>query len=242
MRRGETIGSYGTGLLCTRRGDLTWRGGRVTISDEEFSDQFRAELTNAGYTVVGNPDALFEDPAEWKAEFLVAGLVRKIQTSLCVPSSSVRTLRNAKGEGSIEVNWQIYHRLDRKVVLEITTNGYGSVAEPHPNGAEGVIQNAFAQGTRALLAEPRFHALVTGPQEPARPALREPLAVTGRALFAGEFAANADAVRDNVVTVFAGRGHGSGFFVGQGRLSVAISRRPRRRALYRVAAGAGASV
>ena len=72
LNRGTRIGTISGGYLCIPAGDLTWKGGRVIINDDELTTVFREELVKANYPVVGDPNALFEDASEWRAELLVA--------------------------------------------------------------------------------------------------------------------------------------------------------------------------
>ena len=41
MKRGEHIGAVHGGLLCVPQGDLTWKGGRLTLDSEEFTETFK---------------------------------------------------------------------------------------------------------------------------------------------------------------------------------------------------------
>ena len=71
--RGRIIGEMQTGAFCSYKGPLCWRNDNTTISDAELGDVLRDRLEKSGYTVVGDPDALFEDRSAEKAEFLIAG-------------------------------------------------------------------------------------------------------------------------------------------------------------------------
>lgn len=120
------------------------------------------------------------------------------------------------GYAVMEVNWQIYSRLDRKVVYQTTTQGRGDAKEPSITGDPDVFLDGFAQATRNLLADRGFHDLITG-VTPTRTAgsviaLQEAIAPNGE-LFKGTILQNMQAVRANVVTVRSVAGHGSGFFI-----------------------------
>ena len=87
---------------------------------------------------------MFEDPSEWNAELLVAGLVKDMQASLCYPRLYYYDYNTCKGEAYIKVNWQIYSRLYRKVVYEVSTEGSSIIEKPTTTGADDVFLNAFA--------------------------------------------------------------------------------------------------
>ena len=210
LNRGTRIGTISGGYLCIPHGDLTWKsGGRVIINDDEFTDVFREELGKANYPVVGDPKALFEDASEWRAELLVAGLVTELQLNVCMPPGD-----SAKGEAGITVEWQIFSRLDRKVVHKVTTKGTGRLSDFTPNGASVVLHNAFAQATRSLLADEGFFKLVSQGSFGAQPDIREAdFRLSPRAPLTGPITIRIAEVQGGVVTVFAGPGQGSGFFI-----------------------------
>lgn len=216
LKRGEDIGAIESGLLCVPHGELVFRGGRMTLDGEELTETFQHELEVANYQVVGDPEALFEDPSAWKAEYLVAGLVKHMQANICYPMLAWGNT-DAKGEAFMEVGWQVYSRLDRKVVYELATQGSSSVTESRPTGETDVFLDAFAQATRNLLADKGFHDLIAG--GPATSSLQTSTStmaeveISGQPLFAKPIGTNMSAVKANVATVFAGGGHGSGFLI-----------------------------
>lgn len=108
LRRGEVIGQNQVGLVCLPAGDIEWRGGRVNVDDDEFTEVFREELEKYNYPIVGDPDALFEDPSTWQAELLVAGLINAMQVKACYPMAGFGNFSDSKGAAYIRVNWQIY--------------------------------------------------------------------------------------------------------------------------------------
>jgi len=63
LKRGEHVGAMQGGLLCVPQSDLTWKGGRISIDSEEFTDAFKEELEKFSFKTVGDTNALFEDPS-----------------------------------------------------------------------------------------------------------------------------------------------------------------------------------
>lgn len=208
MARGTTFGSLQGGYLCVPHGELTWKRGQVIINDDELTDVFREELTKANYPVVGDPSALFEDASEWRAELLVAGLVTDMKANLCVgPGGS-------KGEAGMTVEWQIFSRLDRRIVHKVTTRGVGKIGEFSNKGYDAVFHLAFGQATRALLADEGFHKLVAQGSSGARPDIRETdFRLSPRAPVGGPITTRMAEVQGSVATIFAGPGQGSAFFI-----------------------------
>lgn len=106
LPRGKKIGALQAGLLCLPQGrPLTWKGGRVNITSDDFTEVFREELEKANYPLVGNPDALFEDPSEWKAELLVAGMIKDITANICYPMAGFGNFSDSKGEAFVKVGF-----------------------------------------------------------------------------------------------------------------------------------------
>lgn len=212
LRRGEEIGQTEVGMFCLPSEKLEWRGGRVNVGDDEFTELFREELQKYNYPVVGDPNALFDDPSSWKAELLVAGLINKIQLNACFPLAGFGDFRSSKGAAFIRVNWQIYGQLERKVVHEVTTEGSYTAKESSKLGIEKALSNAFAIAVQNLLADAAFYKLVTrggaGPSSVGSKIALEPIDLDR---LPGD--SSLALARDATVTVFAGTGHGSGFLV-----------------------------
>lgn len=216
MRRGEHIGALQAGLLCVGHGELSWRGGRLSLDSDEFTEAFKEELEKYSFKTVGDTSALFEDPSSWKSEILVAGLVKEIKANICYPMAGFGNFSSSKGEAFIKVDWQIYSKLDRAVVHTVSTEGAFRATETGKGGSETIVLNAFAQAARHLLADDKFRDIVVRGGESVKETVikvADSVVVTpGRAT---KLTAKAEEWRDGVVTVYAGRGHGSGFVIGE---------------------------
>lgn len=213
LRRGQEIGQSQIGLFCMPSSSIEWKGGRVNLTDEEFTDAFREELEKYNYPIVGDPNALFEDPSTWKAELLVAGLVNQMKISACYPMAGFGNFRDSKGSAFIRVNWQIYGQLERKVVYETSTEGSYEAKESSPSGIEKAMTNAFAMATQNLLADPGFHKLVmrqAGSLVDSKSGERRTISIKAKP----QKVSSVSTVREATVTIYAGfGGHGSGFLV-----------------------------
>jgi hypothetical protein len=184
INHGTDIGRLGKGIgYCTAWNRWLYRSGNLSLSGKELTENFRSVLMAANYNVVGDPDALFDDPSAWKAEYLVAGAIKSMNVDLCYFYDRFVADTKVYGYAVMEVNWQVYSRLDRKVVYQTTTQGRGDTKEPVVTGDPDVFLDGFAQATRNLLADPGFHELVTGatPTRTAGPAiaLQEAVAPNG---------------------------------------------------------------
>ena len=215
LRRGEEIGKSHVGLACLPQGNVEWKGGRVNITDDEFTEAFRDELEKYNYPVVGDPNALFEDPSSWKAELLVAGQVNKLQISACYPMAGFGNWKDSKGGAYIRVHWQVYGQLERRVVYETSTEGSFESDSATSFGIEKNLTNAFALAVQNLLADEKFNRIVTRrgtiASAPKSPSEQQAAALTIKAAPMED--ASLTTARNAAVTIFAGSGHGSGFIV-----------------------------
>lgn len=216
LKRGQHIGAVEAGLACLAHGDLNWKGGRVNVDSDELTEVFKEELEKYNFKAVGDTNALFEDPATWKSEILVAGLIKDLKANICFPWAGFYNYSSAKGEAYVKVDWQIYSKLDRAVVHSVTTEGAYKETTSKAGGGEEVIMNAFAQAARNLLADEKFREIVLKGGKAVRQTVfksADNLVLTpGKAKPIGE---NPDEWKDGMVTVYAGRGHGSGFAISE---------------------------
>lgn len=160
LHRGDDVGKQMGGWFCKTRNRLIWRAGRADIGNEELVQAFQEVLKQSNYPVVGDPDALFEDPTASRAELKVAGLIDKLQTDACYPNDDSQDYEHAKGGAYIHVNWQIYDALARKVVYEVSTEGAYKTDTTGPYGIPSYITGAFDIAVRNLVADQGFHDLV----------------------------------------------------------------------------------
>ncbi len=217
LKRGAQIGTFRQGVnFCSEPGTLVHRGGRMHLEDRELSRVFRDELERANYKVVGDPDALFDDPSSWQAEFLIAGLVKRVDADVCYAYNEWEKVTKTSGVLMMDVDWQIYSRLDRGVVYRQQTQGRGEAKHLSTSGETDMMLDAFAQATRNLLADRRFYETVGEGGVPVQRSTRNSETRTDfvpRRPFTQPITANMAAVRNSVVVVYAGGGHGSGFVI-----------------------------
>jgi hypothetical protein len=158
---------------------------------------------------VGDPDALFDDPSSWKAEFLIGALITDMEVSLCY-----EYIGKAKGEMYMKVDWQVYSRLDRKVVYKTTTEGSFKIDESRAEAYMDLFVNAFGAATQNLLADQKFYALLsTETKTDSAKTKFERVFIVNKAPFNSQIESTINDVKMSVVTVFAGDVHGSGFFI-----------------------------
>ena len=216
LKRGEHVGALQGGLLCVPQADLNWKGGRLKLDSDDFTDAFKEELEKYSFKTVGDTNALFEDPSSWNSEILVAGLVKELKSNVCFPMAGFGNFSSSKGESFIKVEWQIYSKLDRAVVHSVTTEGSFKSTESQEGGIDPIIINAFTQAARNLLADEKFRDIVIRGGETVKETTFKTadgfIVTPGKAK---PFQKQADEWKEGVMTIFAGKGHGSGFAIGE---------------------------
>jgi len=214
LSRGEPFGRFKVGLLCIGGSTLRWRGGRFGVENEEFDSAFKDELTTLGFDVIGQTRDLFDDGGDRRAEYLIGGTIKSLLVDACLPHSGLGDASTARGSAWLEVEWQIYNRLDRKVIATITTRTGAARPKAEWGGIESMILAAFADNVRALAATGQLQRYLVG--EPADMTIaRRPgnaLAPLAIALPASGVGGLSEAVGATVL-VQSGSGHGSGFLI-----------------------------
>ena len=150
------IGSIYTGTFCIEQGEMAVSGGRYELDFDQFNEIFRSELHLAGYNIVGDPDALFEDPEIQSAEYLIAGLIDHIEVNVCY---STIDFSHSSAAVYMEVEWQIFDTLRRAVVRKLRAQGSSEIDDRF-NGVNVAFGKAFAHAARNLLADKQFYQLV----------------------------------------------------------------------------------
>jgi S1-C subfamily serine protease len=116
------------------------------------------------------------------------------------------------------VDWQIYSHRTKAVELKATTEGSSRMPEARQEAGAQALSQAFVAAARNLLADARFHDLLSGagPDAPGRRPELEPIPVAYETLPARPTQSVESVVSDSrmgVVTVFAGDAMGSGFLI-----------------------------
>ena len=213
IKRGEEVGTIYAGWLDVPQRKLYWeKGGYVNVTDQDLDQRFREELEAANYEVVGDSDALFDDPSDWKAELLVAGLVTDLKLSPHFPNGGLGNFIDSRATAYIKVEWQVYSRLDRKVVLKLVTEGSDDQKKSTKNGADDALSDAFSMAVRNLLAEKQFHDLVVSSGESKMEGRSASVHFKNPETSSNVVDKLPD-IETSVVTLFAGDEMGSGFVV-----------------------------
>lgn len=222
--RGKTVGEMLGGGFCSYKGPLGWKSEKTSFSEAELGDILRDQLQKYGYTVVGEPDSLFDDKPADKAEFLIAGRIKDVDASVCYPRSRSEDWITAKGDLFMEVEWELFSKKRRDVVFKLTTQG-SSAGNGRIESFQRIFAGAFQGAVQNLLANKSFYQMVAPEAQPQERSVAEPKVEEIRV----DYKTTTDPIekgnanrektigtmRSSVVTVFTSGGHGSGFLISR---------------------------
>ncbi len=210
IARGERIGAIQGGLLCKEKRPLAWDKGPRKEDPTLYAGAFAEALEAAGYPVRRPGRTLFDEAPGPKPDLVAGAVIEHLTANLCFPLSGVGNVTKEKGDGEVEVTWQIYSRTRREVVFRGKGRGSGTLPEGSTMEMDAIVVDAFADAARNLLADPAFQAFVAGYTPGAAP---PPIALSAEPALDGPIQDHMAAVRGAVVTVTFRDGHGSGFLI-----------------------------
>lgn len=206
------------GLLCGQDDAVrTATGSREPQDLPPYSAAFKTELEGAGYKVVSAEEDLFERESN-AADYHVAAVVTNARLIACVSDGHILRTGNrgdARGDGTMTIDWQVYSPLRKQVVARLTTNGTVKIERTVAGGVAQLVTGAFASNARELASSADFRAAVSAPKAMASQGVLLP-GQQGKINLAGNLKAPPRPIAEavgSVVTLFVGSGSGSGVLV-----------------------------
>lgn len=214
LSRGEPIGRVKGGLICVVGEPLIWKGGRMQLDVTDFDEVFKDELSNLGYDVVSVAGDMFDQGSDKRAEYLVGGTVKSMLVDVCYPNSGFGDYLSAKGSALMEVEWQVFNRLDRTVVATRTTRTGFEQKKSQSGGFETIVFSAFAENVRALAASGLLKKHLVGSAADLTVARLPSAALEKLSLpIVRDKQMSLNDVVGATVLIQSGDGHGSGFLI-----------------------------
>ncbi len=206
-----------SGLFCDLDGVVrNATGGRDPQDLPPYTAAFRIEMERAGYKIVSSDENLFNNESG-ASDYQVAAVVTDAHISACLSQGNLLDpgkLGDARGDGSMKIDWQVYSPIRKQVLARISTSASVHLDKTVPGGTALLITGAFANNARQLASNAEFRAAVTGTKSLTNdvllPGKQDKIALAG-SLKAGKRPIS-DAV-GSVVTVLTGSGSGSGDLV-----------------------------
>jgi S1-C subfamily serine protease len=210
MPAGQTYIDLKYGVFCTGERRQQYSGG-LRVDNTNHQDAFKTEMEAAGIAA-GRSDNIFgtnEDDVQYE----VGAVITDEHLNACV-ANALQPSGDAKGDAELKIDWQVYSRLQQKVVLRVSTTGSANMPDMTPGGVYQLASRAFAQNARQLAANPDFRKIISE-QAPAAGAVLGG-SDQSRLALAGSLAAPARPISEavgEVLVIANGEGSGSGFLV-----------------------------
>lgn len=216
VQRGEKPRST---LPCVKDGDLELHNANFVLSKTRFDPLFYGVLAENGYRAADESAKLFERQESAAADLSIAGVVTAVEMKYCGMGNSATLNEYSQNATTMEVHWEVFDNLQRKVVFKADTSGQDDFFHQAPR-YQGTIQSmgfAFSAAARNLLANQEFVDVLlkrsgTASQNPKGKGTltSKVIAVSG---LGGRFTDKVDRIENAAVTIRTTGGHGSGFVV-----------------------------
>ena len=190
-----------------KEGLITWQNGEQEVKISAVSSIFDEEFRRAG----GSPDDasnLFSQ--ESTSDLQVGVRVTEMLGRFCNVCWGTRGKRWT-GAVRISARWEIYSSLDRKVVATVdTAGGFTAPKEGLDGDPDRLINEAFRDNARRLIASEEFRRTISSPLSAASPNSLPMASVT---LAVSKAQRSVVEASKSVAVVFASDGSGSGFLI-----------------------------
>ncbi len=159
---GIVEGSYN----CGQSIDLHRTWTQALVNDRmkfELAKSFVDTLTTQGYDATSYQHPTRRPRAP---EIQVAATLTDFLFNFCVPERELITLLSpdleSRGEAYFKVRWTLFDLATRTIVATVETEGTGTEPNFVMNGNIKILNEAFADATRHLLADPKARAILSG--------------------------------------------------------------------------------
>jgi serine protease Do len=196
---------------CMFRVGLRFAAARRVLAVQDLAAAFAAEMKQAHYTVIGDPNTLLDDT---RADLLVAAVIKDLKANLHNGNGlGVGFDHLSGGEVSLRVDWVIFDPATGRVVREIEAAGYGKEPGSKDGGDRRAGALAFGEATRALLGNAQFAQIAAPAATLSPPALLANLTLGREAPFSTPIEQRMSQVQAAVVAIHGGRSRDSGFII-----------------------------
>jgi serine protease Do len=209
---GQRWAQVSGGPLCIPGGQLNWDAGRFDSSSNLLADEFRRNFRSAGFQ--SGTDNLFDSATESSGEYSVGARVKSIDAKFCYWPPGKFGAELLKGEINFTIDWQIYSRLQRKIIATTTTSGSITYPKFSTVKMDTMIAQAFGVNAAKLSMNDDFRKIFVIDTTPSATVQNNPQTTNQIVLSGGPAAARTiGEASGSVVAILAGDGLGTGFLV-----------------------------
>ena len=155
----EIKGKLKGGTLCVFPSKLPITREKKSENYERYDQVFSQKLKASGYSVLTTSADLFAtDDDKNKADFLIGATIRPDTLNICL------SVNGMKGDVTMSIEWQIYDRTAKKVVLTTSTSGHGVQEKFARDGLKGMWDQAFLEALDTFTRLESFKAYFGSPK------------------------------------------------------------------------------
>jgi serine protease Do len=190
---------------------VSWKEGSQEVKPTVVSAIFNEEIQRAGGKT--DADSVFSPE---QADVLVGVGITEMLGKFCQGACRTMLLTELRWRGTVKMTarWELYSPLDRRVLATVETSGG---FETPKSGIEGdpdwIINEAFRDNVRRLIASEEFRRVVSSPIGPDAAAQKPPESRPPTTLALPKTPASLPRASTSVALIFSNEGSGSGFLV-----------------------------
>ncbi|HZZ32772.1 MAG TPA: S1C family serine protease [Phenylobacterium sp.] len=197
---------------------ISWQDGQKAINPLLFAQIFDEELKRASGKSTAN--GLFATDAPPLPELLAAVKITDMQGRFCKSCGLILSSGRWEGAVAITAHWEVYSVVQQKVVVALDiTGGYTAPSKGIEGDPEQLINEAFRDDVRRLIASGDFKRVVTAPAA-TPPAALAAASAAPLTLVAAKPKPGIAQASASVAVVFSNEGSGSGFLISDDGLLI----------------------
>jgi len=159
------------GWFCEYGKEVTWPNDSLPVSRRDIEETFRQALGPLNYKFPKPSTSVFESRLGEGADLLLGAVVTEREANLCFPLSgssnlSFGNINSAKGSTYLQITWEVFSVIERRVVFKTTTEGAFQTGTSIVDGEKVMTLNAFKASLLGLAADPKFKELILRRQIP----------------------------------------------------------------------------
>lgn len=218
LKAGDPFFVLSPHTFCFPSETKTWPGGQTEVKIAPYLDDFRSQFSDAGLNPEGEA-SLFDTSGASSAEYALAGAVVEEHLDICSPNWTIEPnpeRLKISGDASVTIDWQLYSRLENKIVATARTSASFSSREKIYGGLDAYNRRLMNESFRQVAANAEVRRALTGtglttgdmvnPPELARLMVPGTLGVEVQTI---------DRASQAVVVIYAGDAMGSGVLISR---------------------------
>ncbi|MDK2777295.1 MAG: trypsin-like peptidase domain-containing protein [Pseudomonadota bacterium] len=195
--KGRTLDAHNASVLFKTSVKEIYRAMFNTISQLGYSDSIYDQ-------------ALFKNQQSKSTDLSLGGVIKDVFLENC-------GINQTFNKTYVEIEWQLFSNLERRVVYKTTTRGYNENwgDTPRTHGGQESMAAATDDALKRLFSDQAFieNFYATLPQQPVSKYHSELSLSLHRAKPRDNFVKSVNNLKDSIVTVRTSSGHGSGFII-----------------------------